>query len=404
MKIALVSQEYPPETAHGGIATQTYSKAKGLAGLGHEVYVISRSISTTRQEISDGNITTIRIPGMDEQLPEMTEIVQWITHSVVVAVELENLHKRIGFDIIDFPEWAAESYTWLLNRTEWKTIPTVIQLHGPLVMLAQTVGWPDTDKSFYKIGFQMEATCIQLADAVYSSSECSANWIRKHYHNGQNKIPIIHSGIDTMKFSPQQVEKNEKPTIIFIGKIVPNKGVEELVDAACNLAKYFPDLRLKMFGRCSQELIRKLKQKADRSGASDLLDFPGFISKEAIPLELSKSHVFSAPSYYEGGPGFVYLEAMACGLPVIGCSGSGVDEIITSGVNGILIPPRDRNSLENALRLLLSSREISTEMGRNARKYAVNEADTKICLKKLESFYLSVLHSKKGQAIAQQHD
>src|ERR1043165_2656059 len=103
MKIALVSQEYPPETAKGGIGTQTYVKAHGLAALGHTVFVISRSTDYERHEKTEGNVTLIRIPGMDASLPQMTDILHWITHSVVVAAELENLHERVALDIIDFP-------------------------------------------------------------------------------------------------------------------------------------------------------------------------------------------------------------------------------------------------------------------------------------------------------------
>ncbi len=391
MKIALVSQEYPPETAHGGIATQTYSKAKGLAGLGHEVYVISRSISTTRQETTDGNITTIRIPGMDELIPEMTEIVHWITHSVMVAVELESLHKRIGFDIIDFPEWAAESYTWLLNRTEWKSIPTVIQLHGPLVMLAHTIGWPETDTSFYKTGIQMEAACIQMADGVYSSSECSANWIRSHYDESKKDIPVIHMGINTKVFYPRQIPEKESPTILFIGKLVKNKGVEELLEATSLIRKDFPGLQLKIVGHGEIQYMTKLKQIAIALQLMDNLEFAGFINKEELPEVLSRANIFAAPSYYEGGPGFVYLEAMACGLPVIGCSGSGIDEIIQHELTGMLVPPKNVNALADALRRVLEDSEFAERLGMNARNYILKECDSDICLTKLEDYYYSVI-------------
>src|SRR5688500_6724108 len=120
MKIALVSQEYPPETARGGIGSQTLIKARGLSQRGHEIYVISRSIDDRRHESADGNIRIIRIPGLDTVLPEMTIPVQWLTHSLAVAAELEDLNKKVGLDLIDFPEWAAEGYAYLLNSEEWK--------------------------------------------------------------------------------------------------------------------------------------------------------------------------------------------------------------------------------------------------------------------------------------------
>jgi glycosyltransferase involved in cell wall biosynthesis len=302
MKIALVSQEYPPETARGGIGTQTFAKAVGLSNLGHQVFVISRSIDLNRHEICNNGISVIRIPGVEKQMSEMTDAVQWLTHSMAVAIEIETLNKRVGLDIIDFPEWAAEGYIHLLNRTDWNKIPVVIQLHGPLVMFAHTMNWPEMNSEFYRVGTHMESTCVQLADVVYSSSRCSTEWIKKYYDSQKTDIPTIHLGIDTQLFSPQAIEKHTRPTILFIGKIVKNKGVEELVDAACQLVKEIPDLRLRMIGRGDEQLIQKLRNKAMQYGATDLLDFAGFINKNKLPEEISRAHVFAAPSYYEGGP------------------------------------------------------------------------------------------------------
>ena len=397
MKIALISQEYPPETAHGGIASQTYSKAKGLAGLGHKVFVISRSITLERSEIVQENITVIRIPGMEAHIPEMTPIVQWITHSVAVAAELESLQQRVELDIVDFPEWAAEGYTFLLNRTHWKTIPVVIQLHGPLVMLAHTIGWPEMNTAFYNIGFQMEAACIQLADGVYSSSSCSADWVRSHYDQQKEDIRVIHLGIDTKIFFPQPVPKYDQPTILFVGKIVRNKGVEELIEAISHLYKEFPGLHLKLVGKADNKYEAYLKEKVQKLGIIGQVEFTGFINKEHLPEQFSKAHVFAAPSYYEGGPGFVYLEAMACGLPVIGCNGSGIDEIIQQEVTGVLVPPKDVVALTNALSKMLKDHKFSAQMGMNARDYILNECDSDQCLKKLENFYYAVIKNCSEQ-------
>ncbi|GEO11774.1 glycosyltransferase family 4 protein [Segetibacter aerophilus] len=402
LKIALVSQEYPPETARGGIGSQTYMKAKGLSALGHQVFVISRS-DTDRYEKIDGDICVIRIPGMEDYMYEMTDIVEWITHSVVVAAEIDALNKRVGLDIIDFPEWAAEGYVYLLNRTKWYDVPSVIQLHGPLAMFGYAMGWPEITTDFFRTGTQMEATCVRLADAVYSSSACSTEWINKYYDPQKSDIPTIHLGVNTETFKPQPVAKNERLTIIFTGKIVKNKGVEELVEAAANLVEDFPGIQLRLVGRGQEKYIAHLKGIASGLGASELLDLPGFVDKESLALELSKAHIFCAPSYYEGGPGFVYLEAMACGLPVIGCSGSGVDEIINSGENGLLVPPKDTKKLEEALRKLLIDGELLNRMAVNAREYILREADSRICLSRLEEYYYSVIDTKSVQPLALQN-
>jgi glycosyltransferase involved in cell wall biosynthesis len=390
LKIALVSQEYPPETARGGIGSQTFTKARGLAELGHQVFVISRSLDLTRCEETSGKVTVIRIPGMEDQIRDMTETVQWLTHSVVVAAEIEALHSRVQLDIIDFPEWAAEGYTFFLNRTGWNYIPAVVQLHGPLVMFSSVMNWPTEGSSFYNVGTRMEATCIQLADAVYSSSQCSADWVRKYYDPKMTKIPTIHLGVDTKIFAPQSVKKNDHPTIIFVGKLVRNKGIVELIGAAIDLLEDFPDLRLRIVGGGEETFIKQLKRQAEDARALSLLDFAGYKQKEELPMELSKAHLFVLPSYYEGGPGFVFLEAMACGLPVIGCNGSGVEEIVTEE-NGTLVPPKDSNALSNAIKRILGDMNLLKCLGENARQHVLNSADSADNIKKVEKFYLDVV-------------
>src|SRR4029079_11622306 len=143
MRIAFVSQEYPPETAKGGIGSQTYLKAHGLASLGHEVHVISRSPTGHKTEQLDSNIRITRIPGFEARSQVHTEVADWISYSGEVAVAVAELHARTPLDLVEFPEWGCEAYLHLLNRTEWNYIPTAIQLHGPLVMFAHTMGWPD---------------------------------------------------------------------------------------------------------------------------------------------------------------------------------------------------------------------------------------------------------------------
>lgn len=95
----------------------------------------------------------MRIPGFDEHLPLYTQAARWITYSANVAAEVARLHAEVTLDLVNFPEYGGEAYVHLLNRTEWNPLPTVIQLHGPLVMLAGAVGgWPEPGSEFLRTG------------------------------------------------------------------------------------------------------------------------------------------------------------------------------------------------------------------------------------------------------------
>jgi glycosyltransferase involved in cell wall biosynthesis len=396
MRIALVSQEYPPETAKGGIGSQTYLKAHGLAALGHEVHVISRAVKAKSSMRDDNGVQVVRVPGLDARMTVYTEAADWLGYSAEVAAALEALHTRAPFDLIDFPEWGGEGYVHLLNRTEWNSIPTVIQLHGPMVMFAHTMGWPGINSEFYRTGTMMESACVRLADAVFSSSGCSADWCAKHYGLPRERIPVLHTGVDTELFAPRQGSKPDRPTIVFAGKLVRNKGVHLLVEAACQLAREFPKLHLRLLGRGDAKVIAELQSRVSDEGFPGLLDLPGFVNRIDLPEHLSRAHVFAAPSQYEGGPGFVYLEAMSCGLPVIGCAGSGAAEVIRERENGLLVSPNDVNALAGALRALLGNKDEREAMGERARRFVLAEADSRACLKRLEAFYEGVIKNHPG--------
>jgi glycogen synthase len=398
VRIGLVSQEYPPETAKGGIGTQTYLKAYGLTALGHDVRVISRSPGDQRSEREEGGVLVIRVPS--SPMPVYTELADWLSYSQRVAEEIAHQHADAPFDILDFPEWACEGYVHLLNQSEWNRIPTVIHLHGPLVMLARTLGWPNLESEFYRIGVQMEAASLHLADAVYSSSACSADWCTKEYSLDRKRIMVKHTGVDTGLFYPRPIAKAAAPTIVFVGKMVSNKGVDVLVDAACAIADDFPGLRLRLLGGGEKSVIDSARKKVEERGLERMLDMPGYVDRKDLPDELSRAHVFAAPSQYEGGPGFVYLEAMACGLPVIGCRGSGAAEVIREGENGLLVPPNDIPKLVKALYRLLDDSGEREAMGARAQKFVLEQADYKRCVAQIAAFYQQVItdtNSAKGR-------
>src|SRR5581483_11213790 len=127
---------------------------------GHDVHVVSVSRDDSRHEYWDDAVRVLRIPGPDRQMELHTPAAYWIAYSTLVARALQDLGRRVQFDIIDFPEWASEGFVHLLNRTTWSSIPAVVQLHGPLVMFGHAIGWPELNSEFYRTGTFMEATCL----------------------------------------------------------------------------------------------------------------------------------------------------------------------------------------------------------------------------------------------------
>jgi glycosyltransferase involved in cell wall biosynthesis len=382
MRICIASQEYPPETAAGGIGTQAFAKANALAARGHEVTVVSASKAGRRTTASLGGVNVIRTSAFYEQMILATDAAQWITYSAAVAAEVAALKP----DLVEFPEWGGEAYVHLLNQTEWNHIPTVVQIHGPLVMFANEVGWPEPESDLFRLGSLMERTSLEKADGVYSSSAYSAQICREAYGLCR-PIPILHVGVDTEHFAPRAIPKSPRPTIVFAGRIHPDKGVDTLFEAGCLLERQIPDLQLQFIGRGSPSYVDDLRRRAQERGVNGLLQLAGYVGYDDLPAYFSAAHVFAAPSVNEGGPGFVFLEAMSCGLPAIACRETGASEAIIHGQTGYLVGKNDVAELVSALGSVLSEETLRRNLGNQAREHVIGSASRPSCMARIEAFY-----------------
>jgi glycosyltransferase involved in cell wall biosynthesis len=150
-------------------------------------------------------------------------------------------------------------------------------------------------------------------------------------------------------------------------------------------------LSVRFFGPAEPEIAAELTARAERAGRARLFEFHGFLDHDALPAALGAASVFALPSTYEPGPGMVYLEAMACGLPVVACSGAGAAEVVDDGVTGFLVPPGDVSALVEVLHRLLSNETERVAMGARARAYATDRASTPEAIERLEALYREVI-------------
>ena len=390
MIVCLVSQEYPPETAHGGIAVQTQRKAEALAALGHDVHVLSHAVEFREgDQTSPDGIRVRRIAGPEVDGPVRSEPFRWLGWSVRVARELERLDEALGFDLIEFPDYGAEGYAYLLNRDSSARPAVVVHAQGPLAMLARTIGWPADGDDLYRVGRHMEKLAVELADAVYASSRCGAGWITSEY--GVEVSDVLHSGIDIERFVPvpAPTEPAADPLVVlFVGRVAESKGVFDLAEAAGSASERAGRLVLRFAGAADDALKQQIRE---RTGKRVDVEFLGPVANHDLPGTYQGAHVFASPSHYESGPGFTFLEAMASGLPVIGPAGSGIDETVRDGKDGFLVPPRDVGAIARALELLVSEADLRHEMGRNARERAVSTADQTRCGAAIAAYFERVV-------------
>ena len=388
MKICLVSQEYPPETGGGGIGTQTYLKAHGLAARGHEVHVVSVSWDRQARIYRDGAATIHRIPEPELGFPCYEQSTYWLAYSMSVAGKLNQLSRQIGFDIIQFPEYAGEGFIYQTDTFHYRAARYVVQCHGPLAMFAEHMGWPEMESTQYQIGCFMERTAIYHADLVLASSYCTAAFCAERYDYPVGSIHVIYSGIDTTMFSPKPGSVDARfPRILFVGNFVGNKGFDLLVDAVIRLRLRYPQILLRLIGKGDEDHVQQMREHIAAAGAVANFDFKGYVPYVELPDHYAWCDLFAGPSVYEPGPGNVYLEAMACGKPMVACNTGGAPEVVQDGERGLLIPPNDTEALERAVVALAENAQLRRRLGRNGRAWVEENVSFEKYIDKVEALY-----------------
>ena len=178
---------------------------------------------------------------------------------------------------------------------------------------------------------------------------------------------VVYNGTDTDLLSPTPGGPPRQPEneILIVGNLKAAKGHELVLRAVRQIEASFPQLHCRIIGDGRDRA--RFEALARALGIAQRVQFEGRKSRAEVADAMRACSVFVLPSRYEG-LGCVYLEAMACGKPVIACRGQGIDEVIEHGKNGWLIPVDGLEQLVQGLSTLLSSPEVSTRIGTAARQ------------------------------------
>ncbi|TMM08128.1 MAG: glycosyltransferase family 4 protein [Actinobacteria bacterium] len=373
MRICIVSQEYPPETARGGIGSQNWTKAHALAGLGHEVHVLSSSTGATdgiATREGDG-VTVHRIEPPGVEFPVYEAPAYWVGYTWSVLAALQRLMKSLEFDVIDFAEYGAEGFAYQLDRTPWSFAPVAVQLHGPLSMFAERIGWPEAGSDFERVGTFMEELSIQRADALMACSANIADFTAERHGVARDSIDVVHCGVDSSAFTPPPpgFREAQPPTVLFVGNLAANKGLGTVLDAVLLLRSRWPDLRLRVLGKGEGSFLDDLRARAHSAGTDDALELLGFVQDRAALPDLYRSaDVFASPAQHEVGVANVYIEAMACACPVVAAETGAAPEAVADGESGLLVRPGDVRGTAAALERILGDPELARRMGEGGRR------------------------------------
>lgn len=196
-------------------------------------------------------------------------------------------------------------------------------------------------------------------------------------------------GVDLNYWKRSIEKRNDLPfTFVFVGRIVHDKGINELVAAFVRLCKDFPDSRLLLVGRHEENLDPILPETRRLIDSCEAIEAVGE-QKDVRPF-YEQGDVLVFPSYREGFPNVV-IEAGAMELPSIVTDINGSREIIEHGKNGVIVPPRDEQALYDAMKWIVEHSNERKRMAENARPMVVSRYEQGFVRQCLKDYYKEIL-------------
>jgi len=371
LKIALVS---PYDFAYpGGVATHISYLEHHLARMGHEV----RVIAPASKAISGFGDRFIAI-GSPRPIPTSGSIAR-VTVSPWLSKKVKGVLEREKFDIIHLHEPLMPMLcTTVLRLSQTANIGTFHACSGsPGYDIARPLGTWLLKRWFRKLHGKIAVSkpAMEFAHSYFAG-----------YYN------ILPNGVDIEHFSPDispiEEFRDGKLNILFVSRLEKRKGLNYLLEAFKQVKREIPNSRLIIVGPGTR-LRRGYEREVKRSGLKDVV-FTGLVAYEDLPRYYKAADIFCAPATGRESFGIILLEAMAAGKPVVASNIEGYASVLAHNVEGLLVPPADKEMLTRALLSLLTDESLRREMGARGRVKALEYSWEHIAQNVL-NYYIRVL-------------
>ena len=371
MKIALVS---PYDFAYpGGVTNHISCLEHQLTLMGHQVKVIAPA-SRVVPDFGDRFIPI----GKPRPIPSSGSIIR-ITISLRLASTIKAVLDRENFDIIHLHEpFMPMLCTAVLRFSHTVNVGTFHACHG---------------RPGYNFGRPVSTIMLKRRrrklDDKIAVSKPAMEFASKYVPGDYTIIP---NGVDLEHFSPDvsPIDKfcDGKLNILFVGRLESRKGANYLIKAYKQVKEELPNSRLIVVGPGTR-LRRKYERQVKRNRLEDVV-FVGYAPYAELPRYYKTADIFCSPATGRESFGIALIEAMAVGKPIVASNIDGYASVMTHGAEGLLVPPKDKKALAQALISLMTNESHRQQMGARGRLTAEGY-DWKHIAQRVLDYYVKVL-------------
>jgi glycosyltransferase involved in cell wall biosynthesis len=244
-----------------------------------------------------------------------------------------------------------------------------------------------------------EEKMLERSNKIIAVSDFTRRELLQYYKVKEEKIRVIHNGVDVNKFKPARDKRKAKEelglnpediAILSVGRLYARKGLFTLIESMPAVVRRFRNAKFVISGKGQSNEMKKLIAHAEKLGIRDNILFTGYFPDKKLPKLYQAADVFAFSTFYENLP-FAVLEALSTGLPVVTTCVGGIPEMIDSGKNGFLVQPFNAKELSDRVLYFLEHPAEANEMGFLARKIILERFDWRFIVKKVLKVYEEAL-------------
>lgn len=401
VKLTLVTTIYPPDI--GGPASYAWDVSRRLRQLGHEVTIV---------KASEGSSADPDVWAPPRSLPPIRYLRGVVRHAILFV----QLLKRARATDLFFVQ--PPGYLGLLTIVAAGLFrrPVVARFPGDAAWerafaqgrskrpVDEFVRSPQGDLVTHAL-FRIQKAVVRRSARVISPSRYTSAVLAEGYGVPIDRVHTIHHSLDVEDYvSTARAHRREpgtstpeSPCLLYVGRLVANKQVQDLLDALSILREEFPKCRLLILGDGPER--ESLEQRVRSLSLDGNVAFSGDVPRQSVLMSMQEADVLVLPTVSET-LSHVAIEALACGVPVVATRIPGLGEVLEDEVSALLVPPKDPASLANAIRRILASPELARTLSLHGIRRAQALFSWSSNLPLLEAVLLRAIddgrHSRQG--------
>jgi D-inositol-3-phosphate glycosyltransferase len=359
----------------GGMSVYIREIACELGRQGHSVDIYTRVHDRQDRQIYElsRNARLIHLrAGEDEEIQKLALYPH--LPAFVNNLDIFNNCNNLRYDFI-FSHYWLSALAGMYLQQRWH-VPHIVMFHtlGVVKNAIRETTRPALGEEEPALRIETERNLAQNCHRIIASTENEKRALVRHYGASSQKISVVPCGVNLEHFkiigkaqARHQLGLNNDRVALFVGRVDPLKGVDNLIKALPYLC-HIPKLKLMIIGggEHSQPEVEELQKLARNLEVQNSVDFLGLMKHEELPYFYNAADVCVVPSYYESF-GLVALESLACGTPVVATDVGNHKNLIQEGETGYVIEDNDPRRLADRIALLLSRPESGIRPAQSIR-------------------------------------